>query len=1089
MANSIDSVKKIQKEIDVIISQMKINQEQLIAISKLAREIADSFSRMKTPEDINNSLKTSRKNTDQLNASIREQNRLEKALIASKAKMELATESTNRALIKSRYEYQQQNKLIKEAAILSSKFSTELQKATVIRNRHARVIQDLNLKKALGVSLTNAETVSLNKATIAFKKYNEAIRGAKESVGRFQENVGNYPKGLLAAANAARSLGSALGFMGGAFLIVNTVRDALNRIKEFDKTMQNLSGILRTNRKDIKDLEEEIVSVAKSSVRTTNEVAKLAESLLTLGKTKNEIKDLISPVTDLSLAMNTSADEAGEFLVQMLNTFGASTDQAGKYADTIATIRTSTSLDFQRMRDSFQYLAPISRALGKDLAYTGSVIGILSDNGIKAERAGRLLGTAQQKLASEGKSLTDALNQLNKASEKNVSELKLLELASKLFGKQAASLGIILANNSGKIDENSEAIRRNNGALKDLVNEQLESLDSKLKLLDSAWEGLITTIDNGQGKMSTYIKESTTLFTGLLNAITAAEVASEGLAKANVNEGFLDYLQRLNPLLRFIETGYEKAEDAQISFDESNQRLSKRTLELVEAERDALKTRYLNTETTEEERKVILQQIRVLEKAIKTKKQERKDLVEQAKELGYLGQAYSSTGEEVENFYESAEQATVKELKMFIAAQKAKKNALKDGALDDDDDKKNKKRQRAVDLEIDLFQERNREIEIAKKSLEKLFEMYEKDKSFKLPEIDQESIDEFQSNLAKIIDVDIKKEDVEKKIRDGVKDIFNSIEDSFGVNADVLDDFFDKITERGEKSFEELADIAKSSLNVIGSVTDSIFQSKIDKYEEDIEANNEYYAGLLENEELTEEERKRLEDDRAAEEKRLQKEQKKEKEKAFLYNQALSVAEIGINLAKTISAINLAAAAQDAITPFAFGATGVAYRAANIPLAIASAAIQTGVVLAKTLPKFAEGGVMDHDGYMMINDHHSGRLEVVERGNQLLMTSKKNAVVKGEKGDIIHKDAKKYFEGVTDKDLISNLQYHTVMASIKSNERLVNVIENKRVKEANKFNSDQIVKAIKGQKTKVNINQSINIGEDLYFLSRLNNTL
>ena len=43
------------------------------------------------------------------------------------------------------------------------------------------------------------------------------------------------------------------------------------------------------------------------------------------------------------------------------------------------------------MRDSFQYIAPISRILGKDLAYTGAVVGILADNSLKAESAGRIV--------------------------------------------------------------------------------------------------------------------------------------------------------------------------------------------------------------------------------------------------------------------------------------------------------------------------------------------------------------------------------------------------------------------------------------------------------------------------------------------------------------------------------------------------------------------------------------------------------------------------------------------------------------------------------------------------------------------------
>src|SRR5690606_12160678 len=116
------------------------------------------------------------------------------------------------------------------------------------------------------------------------------------------------------------------------------------------------------------------------------------------------------PVIDLSLGLNAPADEAGEFLVQMLNAFQKSTDSAAEFADTIATIRTSTTLDFQKMRDSFAYIAPIANLLNKDLAWTGATVGILADNGLKAESAGRLLSTALIKLATAGKTLPQALD-------------------------------------------------------------------------------------------------------------------------------------------------------------------------------------------------------------------------------------------------------------------------------------------------------------------------------------------------------------------------------------------------------------------------------------------------------------------------------------------------------------------------------------------------------------------------------------------------------------------------------------------------------------------------------------------------------
>ena len=43
-----------------------------------------------------------------------------------------------------------------------------------------------------------------------------------------------------------------MGLIGGAFLFVRVMRDAFNRVREFDKEMQNMAGILRTTRPELK---------------------------------------------------------------------------------------------------------------------------------------------------------------------------------------------------------------------------------------------------------------------------------------------------------------------------------------------------------------------------------------------------------------------------------------------------------------------------------------------------------------------------------------------------------------------------------------------------------------------------------------------------------------------------------------------------------------------------------------------------------------------------------------------------------------------------------------------------------------------
>ncbi len=332
-----------------------------------------------------------------------------------------------------------------------------------------------------------------------YQRLNKRIAEVDRATNNYTKNIGNYKSALSGLTGTFRSLMSAFGVAGGLYTFVNVLRNGVNTVREFGATMHTIAGVLDTTRSKLEPLENKIISVAGASIRTATEVGKLAESLVTMGVKGKDLENLIEPVNNLSIGLQASGDEAGEFLIQMLNTFGGSTEEAQKYADQMAKIRSSSSLTFQKMKDSFQYLAPISKALGKDMAYTGSLIGLLADNGIKAERAGRLLGTAQQKLAKDGMTLNDALNSLSKAKEKGASQNEILAISAELFGKQAGALGLILANNTKKIEENAESLRDAGGSLKTLTEEQLQSLDARFKILESRWEEFILNTDKSTG--------------------------------------------------------------------------------------------------------------------------------------------------------------------------------------------------------------------------------------------------------------------------------------------------------------------------------------------------------------------------------------------------------------------------------------------------------------------------------------------------------------------------------------------------------------------------------------------------------------
>ena len=496
----------VQKRLIELNAEVKILEGNLVKISQKVREIPKYKFDAKTPREANIPIAERSKLLKELMENQKRLEETNKKLAASNERLKNAKRQLNIKTSEEIVNNRILSRNAKEQAVLTSKLTSEYQKLVTRMNIVGRTVQNLNAKKEQGIVLSKKEQDQLRKSQAQFSRYNKAVIAADASINRFQRNVGNYGLALKGLAGTFRSLVGALGVTSGFYLFVGILRSGLQTLRDFGASMANLAGIFRVTREDLAPLEADIIAVAGASVKTATEVAKLAEALATLGKSKEEISDLLEPVNNLSIGLGASSEETAEFLVQTINAFGGSTKEALKYADTIATIRTSTSLNFQRMRDSFQYLTPISQILNKDLAYTGALIGIVADSGIKAERAGRLLGTAQQKLAKEGSTLAQALEEVNEASARGIKEEKLLAIASNLFGKQAASLGIILAQNSDIIETNAQAIRDNGGALDDLVNEQLKSLDSSLLILKSRWEQYILNTDDATGSSGKLIK-------------------------------------------------------------------------------------------------------------------------------------------------------------------------------------------------------------------------------------------------------------------------------------------------------------------------------------------------------------------------------------------------------------------------------------------------------------------------------------------------------------------------------------------------------------------------------------------------------
>ena len=523
--------------------EAKLLLKTLDELEKGFIDVAKAQQKILNKED-NSTIQSVQKTT----AAIKELSEVEKASLKVQqqkknlsVQLRIANSEANKQNVQTKLQLQEQTRAVRELEKAKLKSLGVIKKTTAEINKETKAAQQqrkttvdsANAFKRLEKQVNNAQarfkrlaaqhgvnSKQAQKANIAFAQLDDRLRRINKTARDGRRDVGRYGLAFREVGVSMKSLFLAGGVVGVIRGVGLAFSDAFGRMREFDKEMQNLSGISGIARKELGGLEKIIISVAGGSIKTSNEVAKLATTLFALGKTRPEVERLLKPVNNLSIALNATSEEAGELLVSTLNAFQKGAESGQHFADVIAKMRTSTSLDFERIKDSLGFVSATANVLNLTIGETGALIGVLQDNNFKAARAGRLLNSSFIKLAKEGKTLEGSLDRINKAQERGAKSSEILRIAEKDFGLQSASLGVILASNRDSIAElANEFDNLSQGALKELTDTQLDSLDAKFKILDSTYERFIISIENGTGVFSKFIKSSLTGLTQLITGL------------------------------------------------------------------------------------------------------------------------------------------------------------------------------------------------------------------------------------------------------------------------------------------------------------------------------------------------------------------------------------------------------------------------------------------------------------------------------------------------------------------------------------------------------------------------------------------
>jgi len=266
----------------------------------------------------------------------------------------------------------------------------------------------------------------------------------------------------------------------------------------------------------------------------------------------------------------------------------------------------------------------------------------------------------------------------------------------------------------------------------------------------------------------------------------------------------------------------------------------------------------------------------------------------------------------------------------------------------------------------------------------------------------------------------------------------------------------------GQKKFIKALETAQEFADAIADLGNAIFDGKIEKIDAEIEAEEAKYETLLALAEGDANLERRLKIQQEEDRKKLEKKRQAEIIKQAKFNKANALVTIGINTAIAIT--NALATAPPPV---------------GLALAILMGAlgtIQAAAVIAQPLPKFAEGGIMGHDGVALVGD--GGQREVMRTPDgKLSVTPASNTLVNIPKGTEIFPSIAD-FNNEQPSYLDDKIYSATLLASISLNQKSIEGMMFTQ-RELDQRLLDEMIRntnAVKKSKSNVNVKtQSIDI--------------
>lgn len=316
-----------------------------------------------------------------------------------------------------------------------------------------------------------------------------------------------------------------------------SLRETMAAMGRFTDETGNFTGAAAEEYRKLSDTAKEW---GQDSIFSSTEVAGAMEILASRGMDVNGIMASGKGVVDLAAASQMELSDSANAVGSALQQFSQQGLTSTKVADVFAQAAADTALQGTDLADAMRYAGTAAGMYGMSYEETAAALGVMADNGLKAEQSGRYLGMAFTKMANPTDKAKKLMEELGISFFNSEGKMKPLAenvamLQDKFSGLTDEQRGAALATIFGQ-----EAARGMNALILDQDN-KLATLTTSFMNSEGAAKNMADTINSGTKGAFEQMTEAVN------NAVlTVGEVlAPVFIQGANMIKGFFDAFNNL----------------------------------------------------------------------------------------------------------------------------------------------------------------------------------------------------------------------------------------------------------------------------------------------------------------------------------------------------------------------------------------------------------------------------------------------------------------------------------------------------------------------------------------------------------------